>query len=180
MDRVKGVKGVRFQRLRAGELIVGASAVALLVFMIGLKWFGAPARSAAHRAAYSVNGWQGLTHVRWLMLLTIALSLGLVVAQVVRRAPALPVAMSVIVTVLGTINALVLIYRALIDVPGTGAGEKAGAFLGLVSSLGIAAGAYMSLRREGISQADGPGAIERVAISCDGPGTGRDQSDSIL
>ncbi len=163
-DRIGALHRVKLRRLRAGELIVGASAVALIVFVFLAPWYAASARSAPHRLAYSVNGWHGLLHVRWLVLLTIAVSLGLVAAQAARRAPALPVAMSLAVTMLATVNTLVLIYRVLIDVPGAGAGQRAGAFLGLISSVGIAAGAYMSLRREGISQADGPGEIEHVVI----------------
>jgi hypothetical protein len=146
-------------RLRRGELIVGASAVALLACMLVLPWYGLS--GAAGRTAQalglptSLTGWRALTDLRWLMLVTIALALALVVLQATQRAPALPVTMSVIVTVFGSITVIALVYRVLINPPGDSfLSPKAGAYLGLISALGIAYGGYASMRQEGLSAKD--------------------------
>jgi hypothetical protein len=155
-------------RLRRGELIVGASAVVLLASMFALKWYGlsgaiAPTASRLGQPT-SWNGWNGLTHVRWLVLLTVAAALLLVFLQATRRAPALPVSMSVIVTVLGFLTALALVYRVLINEPGSDnlVDPKAGAFVALISGLVLAYGGYRSMRQEGIAARDAPGEIETV------------------
>lgn len=132
-------------RLRRGELLVGASATLLLVFMLASTWYDRPSGS--------LTGWQALTDLRWLELATIVVAFGLVLAQMTRRAPAVPATMSLLVTVIGIINLLALIYRVLINAP---AHEQVGAFLALASALGIAWGGYLSLRQEGIARRDEP------------------------
>lgn len=126
-------------RLRRGELLAGVSALVVLVLMFALKWFR-PAGS------HSLNGWNGLTHLRWLVLVTIVAALALVYVQASSRAPAFPVSMSVAVTLVGAITFLWLAYRVLISPPSH---EQAGAFLGLLGTLGIACGGYMSMHEEG-------------------------------
>jgi hypothetical protein len=114
----------------------------------------------------SVNGWDALTNARWLMLLTIACGLALAYLQAARRAPAIPVTLSVIVTVLGLINLLVLIYRVLINEPGSDdvVEQQAGAFVGLAGAIAIVIGGYLSLRDEGIADKDAPAEIETVSL----------------
>jgi hypothetical protein len=135
-------------RLRRGEILAGAGAVLLLVFMLAGDWYGS--------GSHGRSGWQALTDLRWLVIVTIALALLLTVTQAVRRAPAVPAALSVIVTVLGIITVLALIYRVLIDAP---AHEQAGAYLGLLSAIALAYGAYASLRQEGVARRDAPAEI---------------------
>ena len=155
-------------RLRRGELIVGASAVVLLASMLFLKWYGLGSAVAPTARALgvstSVDGWNALSHLRWLLLLTIACALALVFFQATRRAPAIPVSLSVIVTALGILTALALIYRVLINEPGSDniVEQKVGAFVGLISAIVLVFGGYASLREEGISDKDGPGEIETV------------------
>jgi Mn2+/Fe2+ NRAMP family transporter len=157
-------------RLRRGEVIVGASAVSLLVFMLFFTWYGlsgvlAPTASRLG-ASTSVTGWDGLAHVRWLVVVTIAASLALVYFQATRRAPAVPVSLSVIVTVLALLTALALLYRVVINVPG-GDGlyeQKAGAFLALASALVLVYGGYLSMRSEGIAERDAPREIKTVQL----------------
>ena len=71
--------------------------------------------------------------------------------QGTRSAPAMPAAFSLIVTVLGVIMALALVYRVLIDVPGANdvVNRQAGGFIGLVAAILVAYGGYRSLRQEG-------------------------------
>jgi hypothetical protein len=138
-------------------VIAGIGGVLLLVFMFTLPWYG-PGQAVGTTA--SLNGWHGLTNLRWLLLLLDALTaLALVVVQATRRAPALPASMSVIVTLLGAATVLCLGYRVLIDPP---ADQRAGAYLGLVAACAIAVGGYHSMRQEGISPKDGPSEIPTV------------------
>jgi hypothetical protein len=134
-------------RLRRGELLAGAGAVLLLVFMLLGKWAG------------SHSGWQALPSLRWLVAVTIAAAFGLLILQATRRAPAVPVTMSLIVTVLGIITVLALIYRVLINPP---AHQHTAAYLGLLSAIGLGYGGYVSLREEGIARRDAPRDIPMV------------------
>jgi cytochrome bd-type quinol oxidase subunit 2 len=133
-------------RVRRGELLAGASAVLLAIFLVGGKWY-----SGAGRTGGSVSGWQALTDLRWLLLVAILAAVGLVVTQASRRAPAVPVTMSLIVMLLGIVIVVALIYRVLISPPPH---QQAGAYLGLLSALGIAVGGYLSLRQEGVARQD--------------------------
>jgi hypothetical protein len=162
--------GLDPSRLRRGELIVGAGTLVLLVSMFALKWYGpsAPFHPTAVSLGVptSVNGWNALTHLRWLMLVTIACGLALVYLQAARRAPAVPVTFSVIVTVLGLLTALALFYRVVINEPGSDGviDQKAGAFVGLASAIAIVIGGYLSMRDEGIADRDAPSEIETVHL----------------
>src|ERR1700738_2575198 len=160
-------------RLRRGELIAGLSAVALLVFMFLFKWYGlggavpsdlVSAIGSRLHVPTAQNAWHALTIVRWLMLVTIIAALALPLVQMTRRSPAVPVSLSVVVTVLGSVTAVVLVYRVLITLPGSDKfiDQKIGAFLGLVSAIGIAVGGFESTREEGISPKDAPKEIPTV------------------
>ena len=133
-------------RLRRGEMLAGASAVLLTIFMVGGKWYAGSGRTGG-----SLTGWQALTDLRWLLLVAILSAVGLVFTQASRRAPAVPVTMSLIVMLLGIVVVVALIYRVLIN---PAPHQQAGAYLGLLSALGIAVGGYLSLRQEGIARRD--------------------------
>jgi hypothetical protein len=138
-------------RLRRGELLAGTGAVLLLVFLVAGKWYG--------RGGRSRTGWEAVTNLRWLLVVTIAAAFALVAAQVARRSPAIPVTLSLIVAVLGLISVLALVYRVLVSPP---ANEQAGAFLALISAIGLAYGGFLSLREEGIARRDAPREIPVV------------------
>ena len=132
-------------RLRRGELLAATGAILLLVFLLAGTWYG--------HASNARTGWEALTELRWLVLVTIASAWLLAITQATRRAPAVPATLSMIVTVLGFITVLALIYRVLIDPP---AHEEAGAYLGLLSAIAIAYGGFASLRQEGAARRDAP------------------------
>jgi prepilin signal peptidase PulO-like enzyme (type II secretory pathway) len=141
-------------RVRRGEVLAAAAAVLLLVFLFAGKWYG------GHRGA-SRTGWEALTDLRWLLVVTTVAAFVLVLAQMTRRAPAVPVTLSLLVTLLGLITVLALIYRVLINAP---AGEQAGAYLGLLSAIALAYGGYLSIRQEGIARRDAPADIPLVRL----------------
>jgi hypothetical protein len=154
---------MRFQpsRLRGGEFVAGAGAVILLLLMFLTPWYGLSGElgrtPSALGASTSVNAWNSLSVLRWLMLLTILAGIALAVLQGTQRAPALPVTLSVIATVLGALTVLALIYRVLINVPGPDStlDAQAGAYLGLIAAGLLTGGGFRSLRVE-----DPPGAMD--------------------
>ncbi len=101
------------------------------------------------------------------MLVTVALGLALVFFQATRRAPALPVSVGVLVVLVGLITLIGLIYRILINEPGPDSliDQKPGAFVGLLATLVIVWGGYLSLREEGVREADGPGEIPTIGLT---------------
>ncbi len=134
-----------WSRLRRGEWLAGAGGVVLLASMLLLSWY---------RLTFStVDGWNGLTHLRWLLVITVGASFALVYFQAARRGPALPVTFSYVVLVLGVLSVLWIVYRNFISAAG---GLKVGAWVGLASACAIALGGYLSLRQEGISEKDAP------------------------
>ncbi len=147
-------------RLRRGEWIAVGSALLLLLFMLLLDWYGLSGTLSPTASSLgvrtSLTGWNALTHLRWLLLLTILAAFALGYLQAARRAPALPATMSLIVLLLALITTLALVYRVLINPPGTGdvLEQRVGAYLGLIASLGITYGGYASLRQEGIAAKD--------------------------
>jgi hypothetical protein len=161
---------VHLSRLRRGEWIAGGGAVVLAAAMFLTPWYGVKSplgpTAASLGQSTSWDGWHGLTNLRWLVLITILLALALVWLQATRRAPALPVTFGVIVMVIGVITTLALIYRVLIDVPGGTAivERKAGGFVGLVASIAIFCGAYLSVREEGLAPRDENTEVELVSL----------------
>jgi hypothetical protein len=171
VNLVKAAMHAQPSRLRHGEWIAGISGLLLLVFMFALRWYqpkgvSDPTAALLGFEVAPLNGWDGLTNVRWLMLLTGVFGLGLVWAQATRRAPAVPVTLSLFVMLLGGLTTLVLIYRVLINPPGGPLIEqKAGPYLALAAAIGVAYGGYASLRQEGVAPRDGPQEIETVDLS---------------
>jgi hypothetical protein len=137
-------------RLRRGEWIVGAGSVVLLASMLLLPWFG---------GSRTVNGWNALSHFRWLAVVTLVLAVALLFFQATRPAPAVPATLSLFVMFLGAVTAAWLIYRVGIDPAG---GRKIGGWVALAGSIAITYGGFASLRQEGISSSDAPSVIPTV------------------
>jgi hypothetical protein len=136
----------------SGEAISGVSAVLLLILMFAAKWYGAAGAGDALATRSSLtssqNAWQALTLLRWLMLLTALVAIGAMVLRITQRAHGTPTDLSPVVMTLGSLTALLLAYRVLINLPsaGTVLDQKLGAFLGLLCAIGIAFGGYESRR----------------------------------
>ena len=138
-------------RVFFGELTSAACALLLLVFLFATKWYGVagvPDPSAARPAISTAEtGWQGLTVVRWVMLATALAALGSVVLHASQRRHGTKTDTSRVITALGSLTSLLLVYRVLLALPTGGKviDQKLGAFLGLLCALGIALGGYESI-----------------------------------
>jgi hypothetical protein len=153
-------------RLRSGEWIAGASAIALLAVFLLLPWYGYTALPHAPE----ITGWQEFTHLRWLIVVTVAAALALALLQAACQAPALPVTLSVIASVLGALTSLWLIYRVLIEVPGSHGEltQRPAAYVGLLCALVLTVGAFRSLRTEDRPDPAYNAAIPTVALEHEG------------
>jgi hypothetical protein len=147
-------EGAHRLRLRQGALITALSALVLLVVMFATEWYGIdeiPGRVATRtQVTHAVNAWNGLTIVRWLMLATIAVALGSVLLHGSQRSHGAKTNTGGLVAVLGSITAIVVFVRVLVDLPSPHAvvDQKFGAFIGLLAAIGIALGGYESMREE--------------------------------
>jgi hypothetical protein len=168
-------------RLRRGEVIAGASAVVLFLAMF-VAWYGYRVKTVSLKSfdipAPSQDAWNAFSVVDIYLLLTVVVALALTFTQASRRSPAMPVSLSVIASVLGALATLLILFR-IVDPPGISGLPsplasllashlertlKAGVWLGLLSAIGITAGAYLSMREEGIKATDGPREIETVSL----------------
>jgi len=131
-------------RLRDGELIAGAGAVVLLVALFASWYSGASA-------------WQAFSVLDIVLALVASLALALVIAQATRESPSVPVALSVLTAVAGTLATLFVIYRIL-NQPGPNDAVEvgAGAWIGLAAAALIAVGGARSMRVEAIPGAARP------------------------
>src|SRR3954471_7445966 len=146
-------------RLRTGEKVAGAAAVLLFIDLF-LKWYGvqvagldALARSQGVSTSFSAWDAYGLLDLYLLVVIIVAIAWAVLTAT--QRAPALPVAFSVIVTALGALAALLVLYRIL-NQPGPNEIYSVGygAILGLLFAIGIAAGGFLGMREEGTGLPD--------------------------
>ncbi len=150
---------MRLGRLRWGEILAGAGGLALAASLFLVDWYGrtvdvrlpgATADQAVGRATERLSGWEALTILRWLLLAAALASLALVVVQVTQRSAALPANASVAATWLGLLGSALVLYR-IVNQPGPDdeVTVEPGAWLGLLTALMVAVGAWWSMRDEG-------------------------------
>jgi hypothetical protein len=144
---------LRLGRLRRGELIAGASGVALAILLFTGQWYAIP-DVLAHTAKVlgagtGYNGWHVVGLWRWLLVPTVLAAVALAWFQATQRAPAIPVTFGVFVTVLGGLSTLALVYRVLLVSPPPNLNREAVAYLGLLAAIGITYGGFASMREEG-------------------------------
>jgi hypothetical protein len=144
----------RQPRIYRGELTSAVSALGLLVVMFATKWYGVagvPDPSAARPAISTAeNAWNGLTIVRWVMLVTIIAALGSVIVHASQRSHGSRTDTSLLIFALGALTSLLLLYRVLIVLPQPTMviDQKLGAMLGLACAFGIALGGFESIREQ--------------------------------
>src|SRR2546423_12557482 len=105
----------RFSRLRWPEWVVAISALVLLVALFSMTWFTYSTTPGGlgpnNIVPYSVNGWHGISHGRWLLLITAVAGLTLFLLQLARPTPTLPVTTSVVLIYLGALSVFWLVFR---------------------------------------------------------------------
>ncbi len=144
----------REPRVHRGALISAFSALLLLASMFLTEWYGVAGvvdPSAARPAISGAeNAWNGLSVVRWVMLVTVLVAVGSVVLRVSQRRHGTKTDTSRLVAGLGSLTAALLAYRVLIALPGSAEviDQKLGAFLGLLFAIGVAFGGYESMLEE--------------------------------
>ena len=151
---------MRLERLRWPEWLIAAGGVLLLVAILALPWY--------HGAHGSLNGWHGLTRLRWVLVVTVALALATVLAQATRPSPAIPVTLTLFAGLAGLASLVVLIYRVLASPPG--GSRQAGGFVALAAVLAIIYGARESLRSDRAPDVDTPQDIPVITLPATGVG----------
>lgn len=166
----------QLSRLRAGEWMIGVSALALLVLLFVVPWYGLPSTytrsAAALGAATSFSGWESLTILRYLILLLGLGGLACWYLQGRCLAPALPVCAAVLEAALGIVVVVGLYIRLIfLGPPVPVAFPEPVAFVCLALAIAVVVGCYISMRQE---QAPAPGqvvAIEKLRVAP--PASGR-------
>ena len=124
-------------------------------------------RSGGHGGAdrwgpATFSGWNTFTVGQYFIALTALVGLAAWYFQASRRAPALPVTLTVVSNPLGLISVLLIFHRVVISKPGNAdlISLRPGAIVGLISAATLTVAAYRSLREDGIRDVDGPQEIE--------------------
>jgi cytochrome bd-type quinol oxidase subunit 2 len=131
------------RRLRAGEWIAALGGVALLVALF-LPWYD--------EGAASPTGWESFAVLDVIFALVGVAAVLLLVVTAQQRSPAVPLAMSSLLT-LGAVVVLVLAVFRVIDLPSDASARDAGVWLALAATLVIFAGGAVAMRDERLSTA---------------------------
>jgi len=162
-------------RLTRGQQIAGISGIALFIIMF-LDWFKIDTKGvSASGIDTGLSAWQSFSFIDIVLFITILAALALALIAASQTTVNLPVALSSIVTGLGALSLLLIIFRIIFQ-PSIGVlgvdidtNPSYGVFLGLIAAAALTYGGYLAMQEEGTSfgtEADrlrGPG---------DGPGRG--------
>ncbi len=164
---------MRLSRLRSGEALALAGAVALAV-LLAFDWFflSTPdARVGQHESGIRSLGW----FAELLLVVAILLALALAFFTVTQRASAMPVTLGVLTTLFGFL-AVVAIAVRLVAQPGLGvdAGNadveiELPAWLGLLAALAILAGGWRTMADERTDTEESRAQTEEVLRTRGGP-----------
>src|SRR5258705_5967351 len=143
-------------RLSVGEKIAAVSAILLFVFMF-FEWFGVEVSGvggfSGTISGAGGNAWDALDYIPIVLVVTIVAAIGVAALRLTDSAYEPPVAANTVVTVLGVISVLLILFR-IVDPPtfanfggvSVDATLNIGIFLGLVAAGGIAYGGHETLR----------------------------------
>ncbi len=170
--------GLRLDRLRWGEWLIGVAGLALLIDLVALPWYSLnstfSATSAEFGAATSATGFQAHHILGPLAIVCALVAIGCWALQATQRGPALPVCLTVVCAILTFVLAIALLVRVVFDppnvlvqaAPGVDTMQTdVGAVLGLVLAWLVLIGTWISLRTDGIAEADAPRRIETLALA---------------
>ncbi len=135
------------RRLRLGEWMTGVSG-AILVPATLLPWYERPLECVrAPCSSPTVSAWEAFAVVDLALLLAALLGLACSLVAVLYRAPAVPIAVASITALLGTVASVLVLVRTAF--PPDAEARLGGLWLGLVATLGVAAGGWLAVRHEG-------------------------------
>jgi hypothetical protein len=137
------------RRLRAGDWIVAISGAALLVSLF-LPWYG-QGRTA----------WEALTIGDVILFLIAAAAVGVLVATATHRVPAVPIALTATVGLLGIVATAFVAVRV-IWLPGGVEGREWGLWLGLAGAVGVVAGGWIAVRDDSMPAVPPPPEAEAL------------------
>ncbi len=132
----------RLRRVRSGELIALAGAIAVIVSLI-VPWYS----TAASDGGGGLDAWSTFGAGVVLLIIGCAAALLLVMANLFERSPALPIAAAVWSTILGLAAVVAALVR-LLERPDGASGLEAGAWLALGGAVAIVVGGWLSMRDE--------------------------------
>lgn len=164
-------------RVRTGELLAGASGIALFIIMF-LPWFGLSGvveetleqfgnAAGVDVGSTNFNAWESFDFIDIALFLAVIAGVGLAVLAAAQSSVQLPVAASAVTAGLGIFGTLLVIYR-IID-PVEEASRKYGLYLGLIAVAGIALGGWLAMQEEGASFG---GEADRLGGGGGGPSAG--------
>ncbi len=119
----------------------------------------------------AATGWQALSVLRWPIAVIGVTGVAILVLQATRRAPALPVAVTVLALIPAAVTLAGLIYRVIIAVPGirgrpaNAVVAQPGAYLAIALNLAVVVGIYWSMRLDATEHADATTPVERLRLS---------------
>jgi hypothetical protein len=140
--------------LNTGEKIAGISGIALLIIMFLFSWF------SFEGVGGGLSAWEAFAWIDFVLFLAAAAAIALAVLAATRTDVDLPIAGSAIVTGIGALGVLLVIFR-IISPPDFGAfgfeaetDRSIGVFLGLLAIAGVTVGGWLAMQEEGASFTD--------------------------
>lgn len=141
-------------RLSTGEKIAGVSAILLFVFMF-FDWFTVSASNGFITVSAGGSAWDALDVIPIILMVAIVAAVGVAVARLTDADVEPAVSMNAVVSILGIIAVLLVLYRIVSPpdsgVSGISVDPAVGIFLGLIAAAGIAYGGYRAMQEEGAS-----------------------------
>lgn len=144
------------RRLRLGEWIAGASGLVLAVALF-LPWY--------EGGASTLTAWEAYAVVDVLLAIAALLGIGLLILTTVHRSVSISIAADTLLTIFGTVIALVAVVRVLNLPGGVESGRAAFAWVGLVATVGVAVGALVAMRDERLSEPGRPTDVTGVPVA---------------
>lgn len=144
------------RRLRAGEWVAAASGVALLVSLF-LPWYrpgvcitGYAETLRGEIDCQTFTAWESFAAIDVLLAFVAAAGVLLAIVTAAQDVPAVPIAFSGLLTFVGLLGVVLVLFR-LVDLPDGASGREWALWLGLAGAAGITAGAALAMRDERLS-----------------------------
>jgi hypothetical protein len=142
------------RRLRTGEWIAGASGLVLFVSLF-LPWYRVESTPAV-----DITAFEAFSVFDIMLVVAAAAGMAVLVVMAVQETPAVGVAVEALVTIVGGVIAILLLFRVL-NVPGeleVAAGQPfetvrtPAAWIGLAAAFGVFTGSLVAMRDERLSE----------------------------